>query len=190
MVTFDREGQPVDLEVPLIFEPTTVAGCEECEFMSKLVDEPVFCEFHAFVHCEMRDAPISIADGVCEHCKTDHGRNAKRVAEFMQSKSELHVMRDADGKVVHAFATASFPLPSSHWIYQRDPDGFHPAQPPPLFNESARLQPKLRQQLLEAMRWAVQVSTNCGRDTDFDPDALVMNLLTACFGVTGQGAPE
>ena len=106
------------------------------------------------------------------------------------SKSTLHKMVDENGKVVHSFATMDFPLPKTHWIYQTDADGF--AGPPPmgLRTGCGPWRSVLKERLLEAAKYAVRASTGCGKDEDFDPDAMVCNFLVGALGYhteTGLG---
>ena len=73
----------------------------------------------------------------------------------------IHELRDESGNVIHACATASFPLPKDHWVYDK------PVEPPIRKGELTR------DILQETMRYAIQVCTKCGTE-DFDPDALCM----------------
>lgn len=74
------------------------------------------------------------------------------------SDDTVHVLPDGS-----AFMTASFPLPKTHWLYERDPEGFI-GDPP----ETGGLR--------EATKWAVRATTDCGNILDFDPDAMVQNV--------------
>ena len=82
-----------------------------------------------------------------------------------------------------AFFTASFPLPKSHWIYQRGTDGF--GAPPPMPMRLGRGHAEFREwvdRVTEAARWAIKASTRHGEDSDFDPDAMSQNFVVALFG--------
>lgn len=75
----------------------------------------------------------------------------------------IQELRYESDNVIHACATASFPLPKDHWIYDK------PAEPPIRKGELTR------DILQEAMRYAIQVCTKNGTE-DFDPDALCMTV--------------
>ena len=85
------------------------------------------------------------------------------------------------------FGIMSFPLPKDHWLYKErayaegavDPSDL----PAPILTHS------LRQQVIAAIRYAVRSTTNCGKEDDFDPDALVQNAVYALCGPYGSAAP-
>lgn len=89
----------------------------------------------------------------------------------------IHELRDSAGNVIHACATASFPLPSDHWVYQEPVEPEHFLQLPD--NEQANVEQKSQ----EALKYAIQVCTNRGMDSDFDPDALLMAFRNTLFGI-------
>ncbi len=77
----------------------------------------------------------------------------------------------------------NFPLPVDHWIYQKAPDGFLPIAPNTFLKiinpgQYDTLSDKIR----EIAQYVIQVSTNCGRAMDFDPDAMVQNFTMALLG--------
>lgn len=80
-----------------------------------------------------------------------------------------------------AFAVGSFPLPSDHWLYalrgewDAERDDFKETPNPILSNSH-------RDAVTAAVRYAVRGATMCGREMDFDPDALVLN---ACYALCG-----
>ncbi len=92
---------------------------------------------------------------------------------------------DKDGITVlpdgSAFCTASFPLPKDHWLYA-ETDEYEP--PPMPFrrgtddSERKDWEAKVR----AAGRYAVRSATMNGKEKDFDPDALVQNLVVAMLG--------
>lgn len=110
------------------------------------------------------------------------------------------------------FAIMSLPLPKNHWIYQRDPtpDG-HTANVPPmpfrmgdkavvyfgldetdvgsLIKSGQQRVPALKlnkrqfeKAIRAAGRYAVRCATMNGREMDFDPDALLQNLVVGFLG--------
>lgn len=94
-------------------------------------------------------------------------------------------LKSTDGVIVlpdgSAFATASFPLPKDHWLYaprgdwDSVRDDFAETPLPILTNAQ-------RDAVIAAGRYAVRGATMCGKEADFDPDALVRNLCYALCG--------
>ena len=84
-----------------------------------------------------------------------------------------------------AFFTASYPLPKDHWLYKERQEGWDherdcfPDRPMPVFTH------EYREQVIVAARYAIRAATRCGKDSDFDPDALVQNLVVALLGPYG-----
>jgi hypothetical protein len=81
----------------------------------------------------------------------------------------------------HGIATASFPLPTDHWLY-KDDGGFD-APPMPFRmgkNDPRRL--RFEDAIRAAARYAVRASTMKGKDEDFDPDAMVWNMIVGLLG--------
>lgn len=104
----------------------------------------------------------------------------------MDPKDVRKLIEDAGGTVEEmqglpdgsGFATASFPLPKDHWIYgssERPPMPFRMGTDDPRRMDFAE---KLR----EAGRYAIKAATMNGKDTDFDPDALILNLIVGAIG--------
>lgn len=102
-----------------------------------------------------------------------------------------NMIEGAGGKVTgravfpdgHAFMTADFPLPKDHWIYQTDKDGFTP--PPPMPFRMGGNDPRrqaFNDMIRAAARYAVKASTRNGKDEDFDPDAMVQNMVVGMLG--------
>ena len=89
----------------------------------------------------------------------------------------VHELRDEAGNVIHACATASFPLPADHWIYQE------PVEPEFVLELPDSEQANIEQKTHEALKYAIQVCTSCGKDNDFDPDALLMAFRKTLFGI-------
>ena len=74
----------------------------------------------------------------------------------------------------HSFMTASLPLPDDHWIYDKEPDD----SPPPCIKEKDNTE----KEIIEAARWAIRGATMDGKEMDFDPDALVKNIVYSLLG--------
>lgn len=87
-----------------------------------------------------------------------------------------------------AFAVYSYPLPKDHWLYApREYE--HGAEEPkelaaPILTHAAR------EQVISAIRYAVRGATDCGKETDFDPDALVQNAVYALCGPFNKNQPQ
>ena len=96
-----------------------------------------------------------------------------------------NVTRLPDGS---AFAIASFPLPDSHWLYapREYAEGADVPKelPRPILNHTEH-----REAVVAAIRYAVRGATMCGKEPDFDPDALVQNAVYALCGPFGGQAP-
>jgi hypothetical protein len=97
--------------------------------------------------------------------------------------NECNVLPDGSG-----FATMSFPLPKDHWIYAND--GTYDAPPMTLrdawihadgpYRETMRR--ALAEKIREGGRYAVRSATMKGTEMDFDPDALIQNLVVGLLG--------
>jgi len=81
------------------------------------------------------------------------------------------------------FFTASFALPKDHWIYKTDADGFTPPPPMPFrMGMDHPMREEIRERIIAAAQYAVRASTRCGKETDFDPDAMVQNMIIGMIG--------
>jgi hypothetical protein len=112
---------------------------------------------------------------------------SKQHGDHNMTIDEAGILPDASG-----FFTASLPLPNDHWLYSTTPDGF--TGPPPMPLRMGTADPR-RQAFNEAVRaaaqYAVRASTRCGKDDDFDPDALVQNMVVGLLGYhTPDGLDE
>ena len=92
-----------------------------------------------------------------------------------QQKEPVTVLPDGS-----AFAVMSYPLPKDHWLYadrQYNDGEYEPVElgKPVLTHE-------LRDAVVSAVRYAIRGATNCGKEVDFDPDALVQNAVYALCG--------
>jgi len=89
------------------------------------------------------------------------------------------------------FATASFPLPEDHWIYRADGFDEGEFEYPPMELRIGTSNPNrkhMERMITKAGRYAVRAATENGNITDFDPDALVRNLVIGFLGYyTGDG---
>jgi|GEM_PF-3427971 len=110
----------------------------------------------------------------------NEGRAAGAAAALSQREAVEPVVVLPDGS---AFATASYPLPADHWLYspRQYTEGADEPQelPQPILTHA------LRKEVMAAVRYAVRGATMCGKETDFDPDALVQNAVYALCGPFG-----
>lgn len=78
-----------------------------------------------------------------------------------------------------AFGVFSFPLPKDHWLTKEGDD-----KPPMPFligtNDPKRAD--LVEKIWAAGRYAVRATTMNGKEKDFDPDALIQNLVVGMVG--------
>jgi hypothetical protein len=99
--------------------------------------------------------------------------------------SRLPAASNADDAVTvlpdgSAFAVASYPLPKDHWLYadrEYEPGADEPKElPTPILTHDHH------DVVVAAVRYAVRGATMCGKESDFDPDALVQNAVYALCG--------
>jgi len=113
--------------------------------------------------------------------KKEDGISAGDVAKMIEgaggSVKEGGLLPDGSG-----FMTASFPLPKTHWLYAEPANGFDAPPMPLRMGSSDPRRQKLNAMVREAARYAVRAATMRGRDEDFDPDALVQNMVVGLLG--------
>jgi hypothetical protein len=90
--------------------------------------------------------------------------------------SETTVLPDGS-----AFLVGSLPLPKDHWLYAErtysKPDQIEPDElPAPILTHEQRVE------VVAAIRYAIRAATMCGKEPDYDPDALVQNAVFALCG--------
>ena len=94
-----------------------------------------------------------------------------------------NVKIDKDGVTIlpdgSAFCTVSFPLPKDHWIYSTESESS--PMPMQMGTDNPERQ-KFVKMLREAGKYAVRSATMKGKDMDFDPDALIQNLIIGFLG--------
>ena len=79
-----------------------------------------------------------------------------------------------------AFAVVSYPLPKEHWLYAERQ--YEEGAEEPIELGKPILTHALRDAVVAAVRYAIRGATNCGKESDFDPDALVQNAVYALCG--------
>ena len=146
--------------------------------------------------------PISVS--VVHHCDPIEGqpsRQIERIGRDAESAIAAWNLRSSPASAPEGFAMTeptllpdgsgfgimSFPLPKDHWIYKEreyEDGAIEPNDlPAPILTHS------FRRQVIAAIRYAVRSATNCGKEDDFDPDALVQNAVYALCGPYGKAAP-
>lgn len=88
-----------------------------------------------------------------------------------------------------SFFTGSFPLPKDHWLYAPSPVEWDNERDCPVDLPLPILTSSQREAVTLAARYAIRAATLNGKEPDFDPDALVQNLVTALCGFAG-GSPK
>lgn len=81
-----------------------------------------------------------------------------------------------------SFSTASLPLPAGHWLYARLCAEWDSVRDTAADTPHPIVSNEQREAVKAAIRWAVRGATMCGKDMDFDPDALVLNAAYALCG--------
>jgi len=102
---------------------------------------------------------------------------AKKLIEDLGGKVEEVGGPLPDGS---GFMIGSFPLPKDHWLYT-DPE-FNVPPMPFLMGKEHPERKRMEEALRAAGRYAVRCATMNGKDGDFDPDALIQNLVVGMVG--------
>lgn len=106
-------------------------------------------------------------------------KEIQRFAESLGGKIEECEGPLPDGS---GFAVMSMPLPKDHWIYQGDEFGYSGEPPAPFRMGIGPLRDAISEAIREAGRYAVKASTMCGKEMDFDPDAMLQNMIVGLLG--------
>jgi hypothetical protein len=144
------------------------------------------------------DSKLTIAEGT-----PAAGSLLDQIGQATGGTVTEHRVTNEAGEVVHAFATMSIPLRKDHWIYQQDETSVGPSNVPPMpFRMGADSLTKIvlespecgpltvlalsKRQFEKAIRaagkYAVRCATMNGSEMDFDPDALLQNLVVGFLG--------
>lgn len=125
-------------------------------------------------------------------CSVSADEHADMLARFDKRRAELLLRGSCESNVTvlpdgSAFGVMSFPLSRGHWLYadRAYEDGADQPKelPAPILNHGSR------DTVVAAARYAVRGATNCGKEPDFDPDALVQNVVYALCGPYGRVEP-
>lgn len=100
--------------------------------------------------------------------------------------SGVTLLRDGSG-----FFTASFPLPKDHWIYSKPGDGYLVPPMPLRMGGDNPARAIMTDHVRAAGKYAVKAATINGTEVDFDPDAMLQNLVVGMLGYhTPDGLSE
>lgn len=91
--------------------------------------------------------------------------------------TEIGVLPDGSG-----FALMSMSLSENHWIYAKENGGFSGEPPMPFRIGNGPTREALASAIRQAGIYAVRASTMCGEMMDFDPDAMLQNLVVGFLG--------
>lgn len=134
-----------------------------------------------------RDALWALLDNIDtldDACRSDDRGYRELARKHLKARFEVHnpnavrfsePVRLPDGS---GFMTGSFPLPKDHWLYAT-----HDNEPPaPMRIGNSEKRTTLAEQITSAARYAVRASTMNGKIDDFDPDAMVQNMIIGLLG--------
>jgi len=85
------------------------------------------------------------------------------------------------------FFVASLPLPEGHWLYAPRCEAWDETRDTSADTPHPILTHANREAVIAAVRYALRGVTMCGKEMDFDPDALVQN---AVYALCGPYTPE
>jgi len=92
---------------------------------------------------------------------------------------ETQVLPDGSG-----FSIMSTPLPKDHWSTK---EGYEEPPAPLLMGTDNPLREPLRQAVMAAAQYAIRAATDNGKIDDYDPDAMVQNMV---IGMLGYNTPD
>jgi hypothetical protein len=73
---------------------------------------------------------------------------------------------------------ASMPLPKDHWLYAEG----HEESPARMRIGNGAERKMMAERIRDAARYAIRASTMNGKEIDFDPDAMVQNMVVGMLG--------
>lgn len=132
------------------------------------------------VYCRPRSRTMGFMVCEIDEFMIDRDKAAEEIAEALNLKEsqakapETTVLPDGS-----AFFTGSLPLPKDHWLYAEGAE----APPAPLrLGVDSPLRQPLADALKAAVQYGVRASTMNGTDANFDPDAVVQNVIVGLLG--------
>ena len=128
-------------------------------------------------------APVVLPEPKAPQPQADEAACAQSAATTDGATNEATALPDGS-----AFAVYSYPLPKGHWLYA--PREYEQGAEEPKERAAPILTHAAREQVISAIRYAVRAATDCGKETDFDPDALVQNAVYALCGPFNKNQPQ
>lgn len=80
------------------------------------------------------------------------------------------------------FSIASLPLPKDHWLLRPRTEEWDDERDEPADLPHPILTRELAPQVMDALKYAIRAATMCGKEMDFDPDALALDAVYALCG--------
>ena len=121
-----------------------------------------------------REQPAQDQGQSC-YCPNCEALSKELAALKAQQQEPVTILPDGS-----AFAVVSYPLPKEHWLYAERQ--YEEGAEEPIELGKPILTHALRDAVVAAVRYAIRGATNCGKESDFDPDALVQNAVYALCG--------
>lgn len=101
----------------------------------------------------------------------------KEISKAVNGKiEEVGVLPDGSG-----FSTVSMPLPKNHWLI-KNPDDFNVPPMPLRMGIKNPMRKSFENALMEAGKYALRSATMNGKIDDYDPDAVIQNLIVGFLG--------
>lgn len=91
--------------------------------------------------------------------------------------SEITVLPDGS-----AFGVMSLPLPDNHWLFAEPESGYEEPPMPMQMGTDDPCREEMKEKLWQAGKYAIRAATSNGEINDFDPDALIQNLVIGMLG--------
>ena len=116
----------------------------------------------------------------CMHCdKLNYEFEEKTMTE---KQAEITILPDGS-----AFEVLTLPLPDDHWLFAQPESGCEEPPAPMRMGTDDPRRSEMKKMLQQAGRYAIRGATSNGELDDFDPDALIQNLV---IGMLGYNTPD
>lgn len=119
---------------------------------------------------------MKISTSELEHLR-EEVKNCHRIIESLKQPKQESATVLPDGS---AFAVMSYSLPEDHWLYTERQ--YNDGADEPVELGKPILTHEMDNAVVSALRYAIRGASNCGKEIDFDPDALVQNAVYALCG--------
>lgn len=101
----------------------------------------------------------------------------KTLTGLKKQESEITILPDGS-----AFSVISLPLPDDHWLFAEPESGYEKPPMPMRIGTDDPRRSEMKEMLQQAGRYAIRAVTSNGEIDDFDPDALIQNLIIGMLG--------